>query len=59
MQKTLIEFGYSIGKYGADKNFGNDTKNAVKKFQKAKGLTQDGKVGKNTAHKLGWTYKNK
>ena len=59
LQKTLIELGYSVGKYGADKNFGNDTKNAVKKFQKAKGLTQDGKVGKNTAHKLGWTYKNK
>ena len=39
--------------------FGNNTKNAVKKFQKSNKLTQDGKVGKNTAHKLGWTYKNK
>lgn len=59
LQKTLIELGYSVGKYGADGSFGNDTKNAVKKFQKAKGITQDGFVGKNTAHKLGWTYKNK
>lgn len=59
LQKTLIELGYSVGKYGADGSFGNDTENAVKKFQKAKGITQDGKVGKNTAHKLGWTYKNK
>lgn len=59
LQKTLIELGYSVGKYGADGSFGNDTENAVKKFQKAKGITQDGFVGKNTAHKLGWTYKNK
>ena len=59
LQKTLIELGYSVGKYGADGSFGNDTGNAVKKFQKAKGITQDGLVGKNTAHKLGWTYKNK
>lgn len=59
LQKTLIELGYSVGKYGADGSFGNDTENAVKKFQKAKGITQDGLVGKNTAHKFGWTYKNK
>lgn len=59
LQKTLIELGYSVGKYGADGSFGNDTEKAVKKFQKAKGITQDGFVGKNTAHKLGWTYKNK
>lgn len=59
LQKRLIELGYSVGKYGADKNFGNDTLNAVKKFQKSKGITQDGIVGKDTAHSLGWTYKNK
>ena len=43
----------------ADGIFGNNTKNAVKKFQKANRLTADGIVGKSTAHKLGWTYKNK
>ena len=46
-------------KVSADGIFGNNTKNAVKKFQKANRLTADGIVGKSTAHKLGWTYKNK
>lgn len=39
--------------------FDNATKIAVKKFQKSKKLTQDGIVGKKTAHALGWTYKKK
>jgi len=39
--------------------FDEATRIAVKKFQKANKLTQDGKVGKNTAHKLGWLYKGK
>ena len=39
--------------------FGDNTKLAVKKFQKLKKLTQDGIVGKNTAHCLGWLYKGK
>lgn len=59
LQKTLNSKGYSVGKYGADGIFGNNTKNAVKKFQKANKLTADGIVGKNTAHKLGWLYKEK
>lgn len=59
LQKELIKRGYSCGKHGADGIFGTDTKNAVKKFQKANKITQDGIVGKNTAHKLGWLYKGK
>lgn len=59
LQKALNSKGYSVGKYGADGSFGNDTKSAVKKFQKANKLTADGIVGKNTAHKLGWLYKGK
>ena len=59
LQKTLNSKGYSVGKYGIDGSFGNDTKLAVKKFQKANKLTADGIVGKNTAHKLGWLYKEK
>ena len=35
-----------------DGDFGTNTFNAVKKFQKAKGLTQDGSVGPNTFAKL-------
>lgn len=37
--------------------FGKDTKSATKTYQKSHGLYADGKVGKNTAHKLGWLYK--
>lgn len=59
LQETLISLGYSCGKYGADGVFGNDTLKAVKKFQKAKGLTQDGIVGHNTAKALGWLYNGK
>lgn len=56
LQKTLKSLGYSIGKYGVDGIFGNDTENAVKKFQRNNKLLTDGIVGKNTAHKLGWLY---
>ncbi len=59
LQKELIKQGYDCGKYGADGTFGNDTKKAVEKFQKANKLDKDGVVGKNTAHKLGWLYKGK
>ena len=57
LQKKLIELGYSVGKYGADKSFGKDTEKAVKKFQKDHNLEQDGKVGPATSKELGWTYK--
>ena len=57
LQKELIKRDYSVGKYGSDGIFGNDTYNAVIKFQKDNKLTTDGIVGKNTAHKLGWLFK--
>lgn len=59
LQKQLINKGYNCGKWGIDGSFGNDTVKAVKKFQKAHKLTQDGIVGPATAHKLGWTFKGK
>lgn len=52
IQKRLIEFGISCGKYGADGSYGASTKAAVINFQKMNGLYPDGIVGKNTWSKL-------
>ena len=48
LQKLLIAKGYSCGAKGADGKFGNDTLAAVKAFQKANGLKDDGIVGADT-----------
>lgn len=53
VQKALIAKGYSCGSSGADGKYGDDTVAAVKKFQKAKGLSVDGQAGKNTVTALG------
>lgn len=50
LQRCLIYLGYLGGTI--DGIFGTNTENAVKKYQKAKGLTQDGKVGSNTKNAL-------
>ena len=52
LQEVLIKLGYSIGSWGADGDFGNDTEKAVKKFQKDNGLDNDGEVGILTITKL-------
>ena len=52
LQQLLIKKGYKLPKYGADGDFGNETLEAVKKFQKDKGLTVDGIVGAQTWSKL-------
>lgn len=53
MQQLLkYVHGYTLGGHGCDGEFGNSTKSAVKKFQKAKGLTLDGIVGQKTWKKL-------
>ena len=64
LQKELKARGYNLGKTGVNKDgidgdFGNKTVEAVKKFQRSVGIKDDGVVGKNTAHKLGWLYKGK
>ena len=50
VQKRLKELGYYKG--SADGDFGPATEAAVKAFQRANGLTADGKVGKQTLAKM-------
>lgn len=51
LQILLEGRGYPCGK-GATGSFGSGTENAVKKYQKAKGLTADGIVGEKTMRSL-------
>lgn len=48
MQTLLISYGYSCGKAGADGDFGNSTVQALKNYQKDKGLVIDGYCGAKT-----------
>lgn len=50
LQQALIDLGYLADK--ADGKFGGGTMNAVKAFQKANGLTADGKAGSKTLQKI-------
>ncbi len=59
MQTMLIACGYSCGSAGADGSFGANTLAAVKKFQKAQGLTVDGIYGPKTKAALEKAYKAK
>lgn len=45
LQELLMELGYALPKYGADGDFGSETKKAVKDFQQDNGLTVDGQYG--------------
>ncbi|HEX8698370.1 MAG TPA: peptidoglycan-binding protein, partial [Myxococcaceae bacterium] len=51
LQKRLNQLGFNAG--AADGQFGPKTTEAVKSFQRAKGLTADGVVGPKTWDKLG------
>jgi len=53
LQSKLLYLGYDVGKTGPDGKFGNHTLSAVMFFQKDKGLTVDGLVGKKTVAALG------
>ena len=50
VQKKLNKLGYKCGK--ADGSYGAKTKGAIKKFQRKKGLTVNGKIDKNLLKKL-------
>jgi peptidoglycan hydrolase-like protein with peptidoglycan-binding domain len=52
LQILLLGNGCSIGKWGADGDFGIATQNAVKEYQRKKKLTDDGIAGPNTWGKL-------
>lgn len=47
-QALLVNAGFSVGSSGCDGSFGPATQTAVKKFQAAKKLTQDGEIGAQT-----------
>lgn len=52
VQKRLVAKNYSIGNCGVDGSYGYATRNAVLKYQKNKGLVQDGYAGYNTISNL-------
>ncbi len=48
LQEKLISLGYSCGGHGADGDYGAQTEDAVRKFQRKNGLTIDGIAGPKT-----------
>ena len=59
MQTMLIACGYSCGSAGADGDFGSGTNSGLRAFQKANGLTVDGKYGSKSKAKLEELYNKK
>ena len=52
LQQNLLKLGYALPKYGADGDYGAETVEAVKAFQKKRGLEVDGIYGSNTHKSL-------
>ncbi len=52
IQEELMKAGYRLPRFGADGHFGEETENAVMRFQKNYGLSVDGLVGPITLNKL-------
>ena len=52
IQQALIDAGFPLPQFGADGSFGTETKNALKDFQLASSLVDDGKVGPATMSAL-------
>ena len=51
-QEALIKCGIELPEFGADGNFGNETRDAVREFQRRENLTVDGGIGVETAGKM-------
>ncbi|WP_020598767.1 peptidoglycan-binding protein [Spirosoma panaciterrae] len=61
LQKALIRLGFTLPKHGADSNYGDETTQAVRQFQKAAGMSSselDGRVGKKTIGLLDRSLRN-
>ena len=52
LQILLEGYGFFCGTWGADGDFGSATETALKSFQKAKGLTQNGQAGEEVWKRL-------
>lgn len=52
LQALLIGYGYDLGRYGADGDFGVKTDEVLRKYQSRNGLTPDGIAGSKTWAKL-------
>jgi peptidoglycan hydrolase-like protein with peptidoglycan-binding domain len=52
IQQALVDLGYVLPEYGADGNFGSETRNAVVAYQADNGLADDGIVGRDTIGSL-------
>jgi peptidoglycan hydrolase-like protein with peptidoglycan-binding domain len=52
MQKALIASGYNLPKYGADGKFFAETRKALKKFQRNKGIAETGRLDAKTQDQL-------
>ncbi len=52
LQLALLDAGHALPRFGADGDFGSETRNAVIEFQRAQGLQDDGIVGPRTMEVL-------
>jgi len=59
VQSGLMDLGYQLPKFGADGDFGSETRAAVFKFQSDNGLSYDGVVGVQTIGRLDDIYVGK
>lgn len=59
LQSGLMDLGYQLPKFGADADFGSETKQAVLNFQSDNNLSYDGVVGIQTMGRLDDIYASK